>query len=75
MDKKVMEEILKAIKGELEFDDDYGYSQWIMAVSIKKKSNDTYLTRTVIKTNQSPYVDGTDITVSIIDGKAEVRRL
>ena len=25
MDKKVIEEILKVIKGELEFDDDYGY--------------------------------------------------
>lgn len=72
MDKKVIEGILKAIKDELEFDDDCGYSQWIMAVSIKEIDNNTYLTRVVIKTNYSPYVDGTDITVNITDGKAEV---
>ena len=74
MEKKALiDEIIRALKDELEFDDDCGYTQWVMAVGLKETSKGTYLARTVIKTNQSPYVDGTDITVRIIeDGNIEI---
>ena len=71
------DQIVKLLRAELEYvegshKDGTYYSQWVMAVSIKEVSKASYLARTVIKTNQSPYVDGTDITVNIIDGQAEL---
>ncbi len=72
MDKDIKEAIIKSLKDELEYQDSYGDSQWIMAVSIKKITDNTYLARTIIKTNSSTYVDGTDIKVNITNGKAEV---
>lgn len=71
--KDLVDKIIEALKEELEYMDyHYGDNQWIMAVGIKKVSKDKYLARTVSKTNQSPYVDGLDITVNIVDGEAEV---
>lgn len=72
IDKKAMDLVIKALRDELEYVDQHGDSQWVMAVSMKKIDNQTYLSRVVVKTSHSPYVDGTEIKVSIIDGKVEV---
>ena len=74
----LIDKIVKVLREELEYvegnhEDGTYYSQWVMAVSIKEVSKASYLARTVIKTSDSPYVDGTDITINIIeDGQAEI---
>ena len=73
IEKKIVDEIIRALKEELEYVDQHGDHQWVMAVAIKQRADNEYLARTVIKTNHGPYVDGTDIIVNIKeDGKAEL---
>lgn len=61
-------EIITTLKEELEYIDD-GYSQWILAVSIRKEHTKDgaieYTARVVLKTNESPYVDGMDIRLKV----------
>lgn len=69
---KIKEAIVEKLKSELEyFDKDNKYSQWILSVSIRKERenriivNPKYTARVVSKTNESPYVDGIDIKVTV----------
>lgn len=67
---KIKDSIVKILRQEMEHqEDDTDYSQWVMGVSIKEvKGNDSlvdkpiYLARVVVKTSESPYVDGMDIS-------------
>ena len=74
----LIDKIVKVLREELEYvegshKDGTYYSQWVMAVSIKEVSKDSYIARTVVKTSYSgDYVDGSDITINIIDGKPEL---
>lgn len=74
----LIDKIVKVLREELEYvegnhEDGTYYSQWVMAVAIKEVSKTSYLARIVIKTSGSPYVDGTDITINIMeDGQAEL---
>ena len=70
----IRDEVVKLVREELEYvegshKEGTYYSQWVMAVAIKEISKDSYIARVVIKTNQSPYGDGTDIRVNVIDKK------
>lgn len=72
------EEIIHALKDELEFADHQEDSQWILAVAIKEGSQDnntdvqTVTARIVVKTSTSSYVDGTDIKINLKGGTAEL---
>jgi phage anti-repressor protein len=68
--EKLQEEILIELKKILEYSDvENNYSQWILGLSLKQKEvaeeEDRYLARVVVKTNESPYVDGMDIDLSV----------
>lgn len=71
--RKIKDMIVEVLKEELEHHDaDTNYSQWVLGVSIKKeRTNDSivgnpmYLARVVVKTSDSPYVDGMDITFMV----------
>ena len=66
--QKVKDSILEILKKELEYQKE-GYSQWVMGVSIINHNKSIfsiglqtmYTARTLIKTSESPYVDGVDI--------------
>ncbi|MGF7184413.1 hypothetical protein GGQ84_000496 [Desulfitispora alkaliphila] len=65
--------ILEALKREIDQEDDTGNSQWVMAVAVAPFERDertddleegelpTHTARVIIKTDCSPYVDGTDV--------------
>lgn len=63
------EAILDILKEELEFtNEDINYSQQVLGVSIRKErgkdrviGKPIYTARVVVKTSESPYVDGMDI--------------
>jgi len=66
--------IVRALKDELEhYSSEEDYIQWIMALAMKKKiskddlnnNQESYIVRTVLKTSESPFVDGTDLKVVI----------
>ncbi len=60
--------ILKQLKQELEFNlPAEDYSQWVMGLSVKPLNKTNCIVRVVVRTSQSPYVDGTDYTISIIE--------
>lgn len=76
--KKIQDSITEILKTELEYTDkDCGYSQWVLGVSIKKDrskhriiGSPTYIARVVVKTNESPFVDGMDVLFTMPeDGK------
>ncbi|WFA09517.1 hypothetical protein [Tissierella sp. Yu-01] len=66
---KIEKAIIKILKEELEFTNKgTNYSQWVLGVNINKISakdkvtgNPIYIARVVVKTSDSPYVDGMDI--------------
>lgn len=66
MNKFWERDIVETLKQELEYRDG-DYSQWIVGISIRKLGNGraakegVYTARVVVKTNESPYVDGMDI--------------
>lgn len=72
--------ILEALKKILEYKDlENDYSQWILGLSLKKKwgedkedKKESYIARVVVKTSESPYVDGMDIEVDVVGGDVEV---
>ena len=58
---RIQETLLDLLKEELEYEDrDRDYNQWILGLSMKDK-----LARVVVKTNESPYVDGMDIGYTV----------
>lgn len=67
--KKVQDSIVEILRQELEYtDSNSNYSQWVLGVSIRKDrsknrtiGSPTYIARVVVKTSDSPYVDGIDI--------------
>lgn len=71
--KKIESAIIETLKQELEnIDSISNYSQWILGVSIRKEGtegrvvgNPKYTARVVIKTSQSPFVDGMDIGFTV----------
>ena len=72
--EKILHLIIQALKEELEYySTEEDYSQWIMAAVLKKKlitktmekGKEIYVVRTVLKTSESPYVDGADIQVIV----------
>ena len=71
--KKIESAIIETLKQELEnTDSSSNYSQWILGVSIRNKrtegsvvGNAKYTARVVVKTNQSPFVDGMDIEFTV----------
>ena len=71
--KKIQDAITEILKTELEYaDKDCGYSQWVLGVSIKKDrskhriiGSPTYIARVVVKTNESPFVDGMDVLFTL----------
>ena len=71
--KKIESAIIEILKQELEnTDSSSSYSQWIIGVSIRKErtegrvvGNPKYTVRVVVKTNQSPFVDGMDIDFTV----------
>ena len=73
---KIERDIIEILKNELEFTNEgTNYSQWVLGVNIKRTDekdkatgNPTYITRVVLKTSESPYVDGMDIAFTVTDG-------
>lgn len=63
--------ILNTLKNTFQYESD-GYSQWIAAVSLKENStvNQLYQLRIIILTSSSPYLDGTDLVVTVGDDAA-----
>ena len=63
--KKIQDAITEILKAELAYTDtDNNYSQWVLGVSVKKDrtlGSPTYLARVVVKTNESPFVDGMEV--------------
>lgn len=63
---EIQKDIEQILKQELEYRDG-DYSQWIVGISIRKlgtgraAKEGVYTARVVVKTNESPYVDGMDI--------------
>lgn len=49
--------------------------QWLMGISMKLEKSGTSTMRVVVKTSESPYVDGMDIEFMIIDGYLEMHPL
>lgn len=66
--------IVEVLRQEFdEQDTETGYSQWVMAVSLTKEDVVyVYTARTVIKMNESPYVDGMDILFTVDGDKATI---
>lgn len=73
---KIKDRIVEILRQELEHqEEDSDYSQWVMGVSIRENHNidnpvekPMYLVRVVVKTSESPYVDGMEISFMIVDG-------
>lgn len=69
MKVKIRNLIIRALKDEFQYIcKESNYSQWVMGVVIQeeiKKDRGTYTVRTIIKTSESCYVDGTDVTVIV----------
>lgn len=61
---------LEYVEGSIK-EEDY-YSQWVMGVSVKEIDSPNYLCRTVVKTSESEYVDGTDVRVILSDNEVEL---
>ncbi len=60
--------ILDYLKQELEFSCDQGsHRQWVMALAVDQHTEECYTARVVVKTNSSPYVDGTDYHLTVKD--------
>lgn len=75
------DDLIRKLKQELEYHEpEQHYSQWIMGVSINNvrqgetKDSQTVIARTVVKTNQSPYVDGMDIDFAVKDGQLTMNK-
>ena len=72
--QKVKDSILEILKKELEYQKE-GYSQWVMGVSIINHNKSIfsiglqtmYTARTLIKTSESPYVDGMQINFMMLE--------
>lgn len=69
---KIQDSIVEILRQELEYKDEASYSQWILGVSIKKDigkdriiGSPTYIARVVVKTSESQYVDGMDISFMV----------
>lgn len=70
---KIKDSIVEILKQELEHqEEDSNYSQWVMGVSIieDRATNNIaekpiYIARVIVKTSESPYVDGMDISFMI----------
>lgn len=80
-ENKIKDQIVEILKQKLQQDED-GYNQWVMGVSIKKNrtkgkliENPNYTVRVVVKTNESIYVDGMDIEFTVVDRKALIDEL
>ena len=77
IERTLKDQIINALRIELEYvegsikEEDY-YSQWIMGVSIEESDSINYLCKTVVKTSESEYVDGTDIRVILSDNEVEL---
>ena len=78
---KIQEQILEILKSELEYKDSKnGYTQWVMGLSIGKNPNtelsigidSMYIARTIVKTSDSPYVDGMDISFAKSNDNIEI---
>lgn len=73
---KIKDRIVLILRQELEHqEEDSDYSQWVMGVSIRENQSidnpvekPMYLARVVVKTSESPYVDGMDISFMMVDG-------
>ena len=52
--------IVKAVRENLEYTDEI-YSQWVLGLSVKKVDK-SFDIRVVLKTSESPYVDGMEIS-------------
>jgi phage anti-repressor protein len=68
--EKLQEEVLTELKKNLEYSDvENNYSQWILGLSLKQKEGvedeDMYMVRVALKTNESFYVDGMDIDLTV----------
>lgn len=66
--KRETDEIISQLKEQLErHDSNENYSQWILGISINDHRKQCVVARVVIKTNESPYVDGMDILFDRMD--------
>lgn len=66
--KRETDEIISQLKKQLErYDSNENYSQWILGISINDHRKQCVVARVVIKTNESPYVDGMDIIFDRMD--------
>lgn len=78
---RIEEAIIAILKEELEHHEIKGnYSQWVMAVGIKKdmgmyqdKDHASYIARVVVKTDESIFVDGMDIRFQYTLGSLEIQ--
>ena len=65
--------ILNTLKEAFQYQED-GYAQWLAAVSLKEMpvASHAYQLRILILTSSSPYLDGTDLVVTIGHQKAQI---
>lgn len=73
MDKK--DDLVKLLRKEFEHKDKYQGKweyQWVMGASIRKETLEEYLVRVTVKTSESPYIDGMDIKVYVIDEEVKL---
>lgn len=72
--------IVELLKEELEITDEANnYNQWVLGVSVREDFSKTrvlenpyYTVRVVVKTSDSPYVDGMDISFWIQNGEVQM---
>lgn len=72
---RLKDEIIDILRDEYnhkeKYDGQWEY-QWLMGISMKLEKTGTSTMRIVVKTSESPYVDGMDIGFMIIDGQLEI---
>lgn len=75
MSSEQQDELIKLLRGEFEHREEYHgkvESQWLMGVSLRQESSAEYLVRVTVKTSESPYIDGMDIKVSLMNDKLQL---
>lgn len=76
MDKtRIQDELIDILRAEFNREEEWQGEkeyQWVMGISIKLEPEGLSLLRVVVKTSESPYVDGMEIGFMVIDGLIEL---
>ena len=75
IEKNLKDDLVKLLREEFEqkqeYDGKWEY-QWVMGIGLRKLTSDEYLARVTVKTSESPYIDGMDIKVYVVDGQVKL---